>query len=246
MKDYIKKFETAVSSDQYAINDIPFLTAIATDPVQALACNEEGKKLINRNGVVSVFPPYIELVNLGLSSGTLWAKHNVGANVETELGGLYAWGELSTKETYAWENYTFRTSGTTAEDVVLSKYNDTDNKTVLEDVDNVAKYIYDIDIPSYDDLIELENECTREWTTINGVAGIKYTGPNTNYIFFPGGLIYNGVIDTTKAGAISKTRFPESYYMYAYRLERWSEGSGGVGISPRNTGTPVRPVKHVS
>ena len=33
-----------------------------------------------------------ESVDLGLPSGTLWAKHNVGAKLETEYGDLFAWG----------------------------------------------------------------------------------------------------------------------------------------------------------
>ena len=43
MKEYIKKFETATSTDNYVINDIPFTTTITTNPIQNLVCNEIGK-----------------------------------------------------------------------------------------------------------------------------------------------------------------------------------------------------------
>lgn len=33
-----------------------------------------------------------ESVDLGLPSGTLWAKYNVGATSETDYGDLFAWG----------------------------------------------------------------------------------------------------------------------------------------------------------
>lgn len=54
MKEYIKKFETANAADQYEINDIPFITSIATNPIQNLTCNEEGKQLVNDNGIVTI------------------------------------------------------------------------------------------------------------------------------------------------------------------------------------------------
>ena len=54
MKEYIKKFDTAASANNYPIADIPFMTSVATNPIQNLVCNESGKKLINTSGVVTV------------------------------------------------------------------------------------------------------------------------------------------------------------------------------------------------
>ncbi len=45
-------------------------------------------------------------VDLGLPSGILWAKYNVGANSPEEYGGYYAWGETEEKESYAMDTYT--------------------------------------------------------------------------------------------------------------------------------------------
>lgn len=39
--------------------------------------------------------------------------------------------------------------------------------------------------PSKEDFEELIENCTWEWTTYNGKEGVKGTGPNGNYIFFP-------------------------------------------------------------
>ena len=33
MSEYVKKFETAASADNYVIADIPFITSIATNPI---------------------------------------------------------------------------------------------------------------------------------------------------------------------------------------------------------------------
>lgn len=54
MKEYIKKFETAESADNYAITDIPFTTTISGETPQNIRCNTEGMKLVNDDGVVSV------------------------------------------------------------------------------------------------------------------------------------------------------------------------------------------------
>ena len=54
MKEYIKKFETAESADNYAITGIPFTTTISGETPQNIRCNTEGMKLVNDDGVVSV------------------------------------------------------------------------------------------------------------------------------------------------------------------------------------------------
>ena len=63
-------------------------------------------------------------VDLGLPSGTLWAKYNLGVNpknlkpeewwcdlglqtAEDWYGNYYAWGETQIKEKYSWETYKF-------------------------------------------------------------------------------------------------------------------------------------------
>ena len=47
--------------------------------------------------------PAYECVDLGLSSGTLWATCNVGANAPEEYGDYFAWGEtVPNKENYSW------------------------------------------------------------------------------------------------------------------------------------------------
>ena len=50
-------------------------------------------------------------------------------------------------------------------------------------------------MPSWDDFKELNDNCTNEWTTINGVYGIKFTSKiNGNSIFLPaaGARVFGG------------------------------------------------------
>ena len=54
MAEYIKKFANPAAADQYAINDIPFITSVDGDPIQNLHCNLSGKKLVNTGGIISV------------------------------------------------------------------------------------------------------------------------------------------------------------------------------------------------
>ena len=54
MNKHVKKFETAASANDYVISYIPFITSVATDPIQNLVCNENNKKLVNTGGTVTV------------------------------------------------------------------------------------------------------------------------------------------------------------------------------------------------
>ena len=88
--------------------------------------------------VTGSFP---EEVDLGLPFK--WAGYNIGASTIYDSGGLYAWGEIETKDRYEWENYKWCMGGQFS----LTKYNDsegygyngfTDHKYVLENEDDVA------------------------------------------------------------------------------------------------------------
>lgn len=81
-------------------------------------------------------------IDLGLPSGTLWAKMNVGASTETDTGLYFAWGEtqgyaasqVGTNKQFSWSNYRWTNdNGST-----MSKYNATDKLTNLELTDDAA------------------------------------------------------------------------------------------------------------
>ena len=49
--------------------------------------------------------PQSDWVDLGLPSGLLWAKCNIGASQPEDYGNYYAWGEIQTKSEYSWYTY---------------------------------------------------------------------------------------------------------------------------------------------
>jgi len=132
-------------------------------------------------------------VDLGLPSGTLWATMNVGANSPEEYGDYFAWGETEPKDVYSWQ--TCKWINLETGKVRLTKYctnsnygyNDfVDDKTELDPEDDAACANYpDGRMPSNDQITELIENCTWEWTQMNGVNGRLITGPNGNTMFMP-------------------------------------------------------------
>ena len=114
----------------------------------------------------SDFDPDNDLVDLGLS--TKWAKYNVGASKETDLGGLFGFGDMTG----------FQTS------IDLEKYASADIYKTKQDVANQV-YGSWVTMPTIAEFEELFTECKKEWVEQDGVAGYKLTGPNGNSIFLP-------------------------------------------------------------
>ena len=150
-----------------------------------------------------------EWVDLGLPSGTRWATCNVGGTKSHEYGEYFAWGETATKENYNWSTYIYCNGSYNA----LTKYchnaeygadGFTDNLTVLESSDDAATANWGAgwQMPTYDQMLELYNNCIHEWTTVGGVNGQKFTGRNGNSIFLPAAGSYdiNGLILTGTSG----------------------------------------------
>ena len=145
--------------------------------------------------------PGDEYVDLGLSSGTLWATHNLGATSPEEYGDYFAWGETEPKDNYIWDNYQWVEI---VENHILyfTKYNTEDNigivdgKTELDPEDDAAYVNWGPEwrMPSREQIDELQENCTWAWTKMNGVNGQLITGPNGNTIFLPAAgesLVYN-------------------------------------------------------
>lgn len=115
-----------------------------------------------------------EFVDLELS--VKWAKCNVGASSETEYGNYYQYGKGA--KTYQ------QTSGETA-------YQGTENPLALTADTAYQVMGEDWRMPTRIELLELTDNTDYSWTTINGVAGGKFTASNGNYVFFPATGFYN-------------------------------------------------------
>lgn len=101
-----------------------------------------------------------------LGTGVLWAPWNVGASCPTELGALFAWGEVTPKaehmDGYTNENYRW-TYGQHSSDNP-KKYNDTDGKRTLDAQDDAATANWGGGwrIPTQKEFEDLLNNC--DWT----------------------------------------------------------------------------------
>ena len=131
-----------------------------------------------------------ETVDLGLPSGTLWAKYNIGARTPYGVGNLYAWAELQPKNvnTGTWENYIWYDAST---DSLTGPYSGNAQIRLEDDIAFVSSS-ENLRIPSPNDFVELGDNCASEWTTINGVYGRKFYKPAdpTKWIFFPETIAY--------------------------------------------------------
>ena len=163
------------------------------------------------------FNPDTDLVDLGLS--TKWAKYNVGASDEKQLGGLFGFGDMTG----------FQTS------INLEDYASADIYKTDRDVANKV-YGSWVTMPTIDEFEELFTECKKEWVedTENHVAGYKFTGPNGNSIFLPaagtrtqGNVSGEGLNGYYLSGSINAT---DNRFAMAYNFDQ---------NSSRRTTTPV-------
>ncbi len=127
-----------------------------------------------------------EAVDLGLS--VLWATCNLGAKSPEEDGYLFAWGEVSPKDYYFQDTYS---------------YYDNDKEIYIDIGSDISGTEYDAAhvmlgkgwrIPTKDEMNELVEKCNWEWTQLNNQNGFKVTGPNGASIFLSAADKINGGI----------------------------------------------------
>ena len=125
----------------------------------------------------------MEAIDLGLS--VKWADRNLGANSVTAMGELYAWAELTPKETYNWENYKYWSfSGK------YGPYKEEHfNKEIhtIKSCDDAITYKYGNPwrIPTAKEFEELLKKCKWISTRENDMPGYRIYGANGNSIFLP-------------------------------------------------------------
>jgi len=174
-------------------------------------------------------------VDLGLS--VKWASFNVGARSEEEIGYRFAWGEVTPdKDYYDWDNYVWYNS-----DGSFSKYyHGVDGKTKLDDEDDAAKVFWGgaWRMPSAQEATELFEQCTWNNEEVNGVAGFRVIGPNSQSIFIPcNGQFDEGGITHNQAALLWTSENQGD--LWAIRLYSQSE----VGCNNhRHDGLCIRPV----
>lgn len=177
-----------------------------------------------------------ESVDLGLPSGTLWARYNVGATSETDYGDLFAWGSTEP----------YRLNGTTPIDNTGNYGSSYANKIQHDLYPNedaaTVKWGKGWKMPTKAQFEELLANTTYTWTTISGVNGGKFTASNGKYIFFPAAGFVNGGSIDSRGGYVRCWSRSFSSPSGAWRLVH-SSSLRNVDISNRIYGYSVRPVR---
>ena len=186
-----------------------------------------------------------EYVDLGLPSGTLWAKCNVGAETETEYGQYFQWGDtqgytadqVGTDKAFTWSDYKFNPTG---DGTTFTKYNATDELTTLELSDDAAHVNMggEWHIPTQEQIRELINSgnTTHTLTTKGGVYGMLFTSKyNANTLFFP----FTGYADITSFVMLSQETFiwlseKPSEPTFALNLEVGDDDEEIVSVNDRS------------
>lgn len=107
-----------------------------------------------------------DFVDLGLS--VRWATRNIGAENETDFGGLFGFGDVTGTMT----------------SIDPADYASEDLYKTFNDIAYIASGGV-ATLPTAELFEELFSMCTTQWTEKDGVAGYEITGPNGNSIFLP-------------------------------------------------------------
>ena len=186
-------------------------------------------------------------VDLGLS--VKWASMNVGADVPTDAGCYFAWGETADKEGSSWSSYRHASGDM----YFMTKYNTNktfgaiDGKTVLERIDDAAYTWWGNDwrMPTVDEFRELYNNCDWVWTTQDGMNGyLVKSRVNENSIFLPAVGYYrrNGYILIGEFGYYWSCSLHTTHAYGAYICYFYSESCIPDDLAMRTDCLPVRPV----
>ena len=191
-----------------------------------------------------------DCVDLGLPSGLMWRKYNVGANSEYEMGNYYAWGETVTKQKYGITTYKWDEQRIGEEDN-YTKYNKTDKLVLLQPEDDAATANLgeNYRTPTKEDWQELLEECTWWVATKKNeynetvIDYWKVVGPNGNFIILPSTGYYgrrgwDGKSSIYQSALLCSTA---NCYTFAWINNNTNE-KPFRDIAPREFGFSVRPV----
>ncbi len=182
---YVDDVEQQSSVNKTLVYDVAAL-AIGSHKIKIVSENSKAHDEVSFDCVISEKPVIdYDYVDLGLPSGTLWATCNVGAQNPWDYGDYFAWGEVTTKDYYDWDTYTYR-------DSPLSTLDAAHDAAIV----NIGS---DWRMPTQAELQELYDNCDWEWTSNyngTGVAGrIVKSRRSSSSIFLPAaGRRYNGEV----------------------------------------------------
>lgn len=199
---YIKLFDTTAN-----MND-----AIANRTIGFLGMAENNGNLVFR--IVPEPTPSHEYVEIG---GVKWATMNIGASTIYDTGLYFQWGDTqgytasqvgegSGQKPFYWGDYKYNSG--TEEDIVMSKYNSTDSKTVLESSDDAVNAAWGGNwrMPTTAELQALGQAVNAVWTTNYNNSGV------------------NGLVCTDKTDSSKVLFFPAAGWCDSYEFRHLGDG----------------------
>lgn len=175
----------------------------------------------------------MEYVDLGLSM--MWAKWNLGAEKESDLGLQAGYGDLTGGLVVS----EYLTDYTVTSDIA-----GTENDIMLKvDVDGEA--IMQSQLPTADQMAELISGTTQEWTTVDGVQGMRFTSKtNGNSIFLPAAGYREGTVPNAAStqGLYWTGSVNEISSDYGTTLN-FTQSGATTGLSKRSLGLSLRSVR---
>lgn len=230
---------------------ILLLAYVAVLSVGAISCSKENNDSGNAGNMGGDAVPD-GWVDLGLPSGLLWAKCNIGATTPEDYGNYYSWGETTTKDLFTWSTYRYCTVDSDGNLQTLTKYNtnsyygSVDNLITLQAMDDAATAALGngARTPTAEEWRELINNTTVEWITMNGINGRMFTGTNGNTIFLPaaGGRLGSGLYPAGRYGVYWSSSLYDEYFpakaWYFYfsssnqLMDYYGYRSGGQSVRP--------------
>ena len=167
--------------------------------------NSLSKSVIHNLSQEGQYSLHNQFVDLGLPSGTIWCKYNLGVDfnkldkAKYWFGKYYAWGETFSKSYYDQRKYKYgHKYNYYLKYCNDAKFGKIDNLNVLELEDDAAyvnkpfeKINIDVCIPSVQQFKELlsntKHYWIRDYQDIQGLDGCQLDGNNGNSIFLPAG-----------------------------------------------------------
>lgn len=204
------------------------------------AMAEVVKKLkeLELNAGVGVPKETMEYVDLGLPSGIMWAKCDLGGTSPEKYGDSYSWGETWTKTTTDYYYFTDIVEGQ------YTKYDSRDKRFFLEKEDDAAylRLGEGWRTPTWNEVQELYDNCTVTASKLNGWPGVMFISKiNNNYIFFGYNTI--GVKDGSRwTSAVVPSDPTRAYCLYFERDDKTGKIVVSQDNHERKLRLPIRPV----
>ena len=200
---------------------------------------------------VGVFeaPAQGDWVDLGLPSGLLWCRHNVGATNPEDAGLYFAWGETEGYVDAADRNAKLGLSGgfNSAAHTATGGAAITDSVLTLEHDAAQVNMGFDWRMPTKDEFAELFNNTNVSDVTENGIQLYKFTSKqdSTKYILIPraGKYADNDALESSGNNAMLFCRTSSKYDNNNTYIAASLRGSNSFQVVSKSWGFPVRAVR---